>query len=168
MYSISSIWYSSAPPADTRGTREDAPLPSVVLAHQVTVLEFPHGENMPVYEYWCDSCCRIVSSYQQGFSAPPPPCPRCGNSELKRVFSTFAVKKTYMDVYEGILSDRNLTQGMLRDDPRALAEWNRRMSGGEKSAPEYEEMTERMERGEWPAGQIEQKKREFSSEDEPV
>jgi len=78
------------------------------------------------------------------------------------------VKKTYMDVYEGILSDRNLTQGMLRDDPRALAEWNRRMSGGEKSAPEYEEMTERMERGEWPAGQIEQKKREFSSEDEPV
>jgi len=36
---------------------------------------------------------------------------------------------------------------MMRNDPRALAEWNRRMSGGEKVAPEYEEITERMRRG---------------------
>jgi hypothetical protein len=49
---------------------------------------------------------------------------------------------------------------MMRNDPRALAEWNKRMSSGEKSPPEYEEITERMERGEWPADQIEQKKKE--------
>jgi len=69
--------------------------------------------------------------------------------------------KTYKDVYEDILSDRDLTRGMLRSDPRALAEWNRRMSGGEKVAPEYEEITERMERGEQPAKQIEEKRREL-------
>jgi hypothetical protein len=93
-------------------------------------------------------------------------CPRCGRSELKRVFSTFSVQKTYRDVYEDILSDRELTQGMMRDDPRAIAEWNKRMSSGEKPSPEYEEITERMEKGEWPATQIEEKKKEFSGQGE--
>jgi hypothetical protein len=40
---------------------------------------------------------------------------------------------------------------MLADDPRALAEWNKRMSQGEEVAPEYEETIERMEKGEMPA-----------------
>lgn len=52
----------------------------------------------------------------------------------------------------------------MRDDPRAIAEWNKRMSGGEKSPPEYEEITERMEGGEWPAAQIEEKRKEFSGQ----
>ena len=97
---------------------------------------------------------------------PPPPCPRCGNNKLKRIFSTFSVQKTYRDVYEDILSDRELTQGMMRDDPRAMAEWNKRMSSGEKSPAEYEEITERMERGEWPATQIEEKRKEFAGQGE--
>jgi hypothetical protein len=59
--------------------------------------------------------------------------------------------KTYKDVYEDILSDSQLTRGMLVDDPKALAEWNRRMSQGEEVAPEYEEMIDRMEGGEMPA-----------------
>jgi hypothetical protein len=74
--------------------------------------------------------------------------------------------KTYKDVYEDILSDRDLTRGMMCNDPRALAEWNKRMSGGERPSPEYEEITERMERGEWPGRQIEEKKKEFFGEEE--
>jgi hypothetical protein len=40
----------------------------------------------------------------------------------------------------------------MRNDPRALAEWNKRMSRGmdEETAPEYQEMLERMEQGEMP------------------
>ena len=121
---------------------------------------------MPIYEYWCDFCRRVVSSYQRTSSVPPPPCPRCGSSELKRIFSTFSVQRTYRDVYEDILSDRQLTQGMMGDDPRAIAEWNKRMSGGEKSPPEYEEITERMEGGEWPITQIEEKRKQFSGQGE--
>lgn len=121
---------------------------------------------MPIYEYWCDSCHQVVSSYRQSSSVPSPACPLCGKSELKRVFSTFSVQKTYRDVYEDILSDRALTQGMMRDDPRAIAEWNKKMSSGEKPPPEYEEITERMERGEWPATQIEEKRKEFSGQGE--
>jgi putative FmdB family regulatory protein len=121
---------------------------------------------MPIYEYWCDSCHQVVSSYQQSSSVPSPACSLCGKSELKRVFSTFSVQKTYRDVYEDILSDRELTQGMMRDDPRAIAEWNKRMSNGEKPPPEYEEITERIERGEWPVAQIEEKRREFTGQGE--
>ena len=121
---------------------------------------------MPIYEYWCASCARVVSSYRHNSCVPPPPCPHCGNSELKRLFSTFSVQRTYRDVYEDILSDRELTQGMMRDDPRAIAEWNKRMSGGEKSPPEYEEITERMKTGEWPVAQIAEKRKEFSGQGE--
>jgi len=119
---------------------------------------------MPIYEYWCNSCRRVVSSYRRTSSVTKPTCPSCGNNELKRIFSTFSVQKTYRDVYEDILSDRELTQGMTRDDPRAMAEWNKRMSGGEKSSPQYEEITERMEKGEWPVAQIEEKRKEFSGQ----
>ena len=119
---------------------------------------------MPIYEYWCSSCGRKVSLYQARFSSLPHSCPCCGGAELRRIFSTFSLHKTYKDVYEGMLSDRELTQGMMRDDPRALAEWNKRMSQGEKVAPEYEEITERMERGEQPAKQIEEKRRELTGQ----
>ena len=73
--------------------------------------------------------------------------------------------KTYKDVYEDILSDRELTQGMLHNDPRAMADWNKRMSGGEKVGPEYEEITEKMERGEWPVKQLEERRKEFLGEE---
>jgi len=136
------------------------------LVEELTCAKISVIREMPIYEYWCDSCKKIVSLYQQNPSLPSLSCPRCGKNELKRIFSTFSVQKTHKDVYEDILSDRELTQGMMRDDPRAIAEWNKRMSGGEKSTPEYEEITERMERGEWPVTQIEEKRKEFSGQNE--
>jgi len=47
---------------------------------------------------------------------PPSPYPRCGNSKLKPIFSTFSMQRTYRDVYDNILSDRELTNGMMHDD----------------------------------------------------
>jgi len=121
---------------------------------------------MPVYEYRCNSCHRKVSLYYPKFSSDTPRCPNCVG-ELKRIFSTFAMHKSYKDVYDDILSDQNLTEGMMRNDPRALIEWNKRMTGGEEPPPDYEEITERMERGEWPVEQIEQKRREVMDLPEP-
>ena len=106
---------------------------------------------MPIYEYWCPQCCRRFTIYLPSFSASPPPCPECGKSILERRFSTFSVARTSSNIYESILNDTQLKRGMLRNDPKALAEWNRRMGGGEKVAPEYEEMVQRLEHGEMPA-----------------
>lgn len=105
---------------------------------------------MPVYEYWCQYCLKKVDLYFPSLPQSPPVCPQCHNS-LTRLFSSFSVPKTDKAIYENILSDSRLIRGMLRNDPKALAEWNKRMSRGGKPAPEYEETMERMERGEMPA-----------------
>ena len=109
---------------------------------------------MPVYEFNCQGCKRKVSVYFKRYDdAASATCPNCGSKDMKKIFSTFKVKKTYMDIYEDILSDRQLEQGLLRNDPKALSQWNRKMSMGMEDntiAPEYEEMVERMDRGEFP------------------
>ena len=111
---------------------------------------------MPVYEYRCNHCQHKVALYFRGFSETSPVCPQCGGTDLNRLFSTFAVRKTYMDTYEDILSDNQLTSGMMQNNPRALAEWNRRMSrDSETETPyEYKEMLERMDAGEMPTGMM--------------
>lgn len=108
---------------------------------------------MPVYEYMCNKCQRRVSVLLRDPKATAK-CPVCGGRDLSRRFSSFSVRGTYKDVYDGILNDDQLTSGMLRNDPRALAEWNKRMQRGMESGhepSEYDEHAERMERGEWPA-----------------
>lgn len=107
---------------------------------------------MPIYEYRCNKCQRKVSVYLRNTSSTPK-CPRCHSEDLSRLFSTFAVRGTYKDVYEDILTDRQLTDGLMRNDPRALADWNKRMSRGMEDntvAPEYDEYLDKMEHGEWP------------------
>jgi putative FmdB family regulatory protein len=107
---------------------------------------------MPVYEYRCNNCRRRVSVYMRNV-ATQPKCPHCDGLDLSRLFSTFAVRGTYKDIYEDILSDRKLTDGLMSSDPRALADWNKRMSRGmedETVTPEYEEILDRMEHGEIP------------------
>ena len=106
---------------------------------------------MPIYEYWCSHCQRKFALYLPTFSKSSPPCPQCSNNTLQRLFSTFSMHKTDKNIYDDILSDSQLTKGMLSNDPRALAEWNKRMSRGEEIAPEYEDMIGKMEKGEIPA-----------------
>jgi hypothetical protein len=60
------------------------------------------------------------------------------------------VQKSYKDIYDSILSDSQLIKGMMNNDPRALVEWNKRMTGSEPVSPEYQETIERMEHGEMP------------------
>lgn len=107
---------------------------------------------MPIYEYRCNACRHKVAIYLRNFSASPR-CPHCGGEDLSRLFSTFALRGTYKDIYDDILTDRQLTDGLMRNDPRALAEWNKRMTRGmedDMMSPEYEETLERMEHGEMP------------------
>lgn len=108
---------------------------------------------MPIYEYRCNNCRRRVEVFAQGFSSlPKPRCTRCGSEDLTRMLSRFAVRRSKSDksVYDDILSDSKLTQGLMRNDPRALAEWSRKMSraADEDITPETEELMDRMEAGE--------------------
>ncbi|MFC1935069.1 FmdB family zinc ribbon protein [Chloroflexota bacterium] len=115
---------------------------------------------MPLYEYWCHHCqCKNIL-YLPAFPQSLPACPQCGNNTLRRLFSTFSVRKADRGVYEDILGDSRLKGGLMANEPRALAEWNRRMSREEKVTPEYEEMVDKMERGEMPKERSGKGKRE--------
>jgi len=105
---------------------------------------------MPVYEYRCKNCRRKVSVLVMGFSgAGDVTCNFCGGKDLTRLFSTFATVRTDQDVYGDILDDPVLVNRMMNNDPTAMVEWSRRMGGTEgEKLPEYQEMVERLERGE--------------------
>jgi putative FmdB family regulatory protein len=105
---------------------------------------------MPIYEYRCDDCHRRVSMLVRSSSESSVTCPNCGSTGLNRLVSTFAVRMSDQAVYEDILSDSRLVRGLESNDPRALAEWNKRISRGEETAPEHEEMLGRLEAGEMP------------------
>ena len=106
---------------------------------------------MPIYEYWCHNCEQKIALYIATSSTSTPLCPHCNRDELYRLFSTFSVRKTDKDIYEDILSDTKLTKGMLNNNPQALAEWNKRMSRGEKVAPQHEQTIDQLEKGEMPS-----------------
>src|SRR5512136_1534090 len=105
---------------------------------------------MPLYEYRCNGCRRKVSVLVRGFSgAGEVTCNFCGSKDLTRLFSTFARLRTDQDIYGDILDDSTLVNRMMHNDPTAMVEWSRRMGGTEgEKAPEYQEMVERLERGE--------------------
>ncbi|MBM3131597.1 MAG: zinc ribbon domain-containing protein [Chloroflexi bacterium] len=110
---------------------------------------------MPIYEYRCGGCKRRVSIFIQGFKENPSvQCPKCGSTDLTRLFSTFRIGKGdwYMrkGVYEDILDDHQLTRGLMANDSKSLAEWNKRMmrATGDEVAPEFEDMQGRLESGE--------------------
>ena len=110
---------------------------------------------MPIYEYRCNNCRRRVSIFVQGFpQSLTPVCTHCGSQDLTRLFSSFILGKAESykrkGVYEDILSDSNLITGMSLNDPRALAEWNRRMTQvmDEEPSSEFDDMVGRLEAGE--------------------
>ena len=106
---------------------------------------------MPLYEYRCKSCRRKVTILVRSPEASIC-CPHCKGTELERLFSTFRVAKSESGIYDDILSDNQLVKGLMRDDPRALAAWNKKMTQGtdQDVSPEYDEMLEKMEAGEVP------------------
>ena len=108
---------------------------------------------MPIYEYWCSRCGKKVSLFLRR-PEDEAVCPECGGTELTKLISSFRIGKPRdyerKGVYEEILSDSQLIKGMMRNDPKALAEWNRRMMRASETGmtPEYEEMIGRLEKGE--------------------
>jgi putative FmdB family regulatory protein len=104
---------------------------------------------MPIYEYRCADCRRRTSVFVRSIgSAARPRCEHCGGTRLSRLMSKFAVHRAApsFDDDAGGLDDLD------ENDPRAVARWARRMRDetGEDMGPDFDEMVERMERGESP------------------
>ena len=110
---------------------------------------------MPIYEYRCGACRRRVQIFFRSFSAVAAgaSCPHCQSPQLERIPSRVARVRSEAD-YEDFLTDPSNIENVDYEDPKAMAQWARRMgeAAGVEMDSDYEEMLEAMESGEGPGG----------------
>ncbi len=106
---------------------------------------------MPIYEYRCPHCrgrFSVLALYPgQGLQ---PRCPRCGNTEVRRLISGFATLRSEEEQVEA-LADPSMLADVDENDPKSIARWARRMQRtmGEELGEDFEEMIEEIESGRW-------------------
>ena len=82
---------------------------------------------MPIYEYDCRDCRRVVSVLVLRPSvASAPTCPRCGGSALTRVMSRFATVKSEEARLES-LADPSALGDLDENDPASMGRFMKRM-----------------------------------------
>ncbi len=108
---------------------------------------------MPAYNYVCHDCRRVVRlffSYAE-YDTAVPVCPYCQSKNLRRKIGRVAVAKSEDARMESMMDDSALA-GLDEDDPKSLGRFMRKMSQemGEELGDEFNEVVERLERGESP------------------
>ncbi len=123
---------------------------------------------MPLYDYRCLDCHRsfeIYISYAE-YGTRRVQCPHCQSDNIRRRLPRVRLAKSEEERIESLaddFSDPNLVEG-LEEDPRTLGRWMRRMSQelGEEMPPEFDEVVDRLEKGQRPE-EIEQEMPELAS-----
>ena len=118
---------------------------------------------MPAYSYRCLDCGRrftVRMSYAE-YGQRPVHCPACGSDHLQRIIGRVRMVRSEESRLES-LADPSMLDA-LDEDPRALGRMMREMSRelGEDLGPEFEEVVDRLEKGQTPE-EIEQALPELS------
>lgn len=107
---------------------------------------------MPLFEYRCDDCRRrftlLVGMTAQ---AVEQACPRCGGTKFRKLISRFAVARSEDDILDSVADPSSLGDP---EDPRAMADWMRRVSRemGEDLGDDFDELVEEAVREEIEGG----------------
>jgi putative FmdB family regulatory protein len=125
---------------------------------------------MPVYEYRCQDCNRLVRltfSFVQ-YGKVEPVCTYCESKNLIRRIGRLAVAKSEDSRMDDLMSDTALAN-IDEDDPRALGKFMRKMSKemGEDMGDEFNEVVDRLEKGESPES-IEQALPDLGTDESPL
>lgn len=108
---------------------------------------------MPYYEFKCRACGKPVRLFMTfaEYDKEQPSCPHCGSEELQRLISRVAVSKSEESRMDTLMDDSALA-GLDEEDPQALGRFMRKMSNemGEDMGDEFEEVVDRLEKGESP------------------
>ncbi len=111
---------------------------------------------MPVYEFRCNACGRKVALRYKtvaDYEAATPACPRCRSTDLTRLISRVAIRRSLTSrLFSGDVDDDTAFDDLDDADPATLGRMLREMSDevGEDMGPEFEEVVTRLERGESP------------------
>lgn len=103
---------------------------------------------MPIYEYRCGACRRKVSVFVKRMGEEAERCPRCGSSQLVRLYSRFALARSEEDRLERLADDAALA-GVDENDPKSVARFMRRMGKelGEEAGEDFEQAMEELDQG---------------------
>ena len=121
---------------------------------------------MPYYDFLCIACknpVRLFITYAE-YDESHPTCPTCHSSQLKRRVSRVGLAKSEDARMETMMDDGALA-GLDEEDPKSLGRFMRKMSNemGEDMGGEFEEVVDRLEKGESPES-IEQSMPDLGSE----
>ena len=120
---------------------------------------------MPIYEYQCEKCRRVLSFLVRNTKEhKPPACPKCGHKKMDRILSRFASVKgakgqrdestRNMNAPAGPeqMPDMSMLDGVDENDSRSMGRVMRKLAeeSGEQIPPEMDEMCRRLEAGEDP------------------
>lgn len=111
---------------------------------------------MPVYEFRCNACGRKVALRYTSiaeYSAATPACPRCQSTDLTRLISRVAIKRSSLSrLFSSDVEDDSAFDDLENADPATLGRMLREMGDevGEDMGPEFDEVVTRLERGESP------------------
>ncbi|MBI4732503.1 MAG: zinc ribbon domain-containing protein [Chloroflexi bacterium] len=111
---------------------------------------------MPAYDFICLDCQNrfdVFMTYAE-YGARPVACPACGSKSTRRRIPRVRVAKSddsRMESLAGDFSDPSALEG-LENDPQALGRVMRKMGNelGEEMPPEYNEVVDRLEKGQSP------------------
>lgn len=107
---------------------------------------------MPTYEYRCNECQEIFELFMtfKEFDQKQVQCPHCQSSEVDRVIGSVRVAQSSQSHLEDLADPEKLAN--MEDDPKALGKMMRQMSDevGEDMGPEFDEVVDRLERGQSP------------------
>jgi putative FmdB family regulatory protein len=122
---------------------------------------------MPIYEYQCEKCKRVLSFLVRNVAAHKPPvCPKCGHPKMSRVLSRFATSRRDGSGGEDDLPDFS---DFDERDPRSMARMMRRLAddSGEEMPAEVDEFCRRLESGEDPEKLEKEFEEKFGDEENP-
>ena len=107
---------------------------------------------MPTYEFRCNNCnhkFEIFLTYQE-YGSKIVSCPACDHPEPNRIIKPVRVARTGEERFDEMADPAKLAA--LDDDPRALGKMMRQMSQelGEDMGPEFDEVVDRLEKGQSP------------------
>jgi len=96
---------------------------------------------MPIYEYECHDCRRVVSLLVlRPSAAGTPSCPRCGSTALTRLLSRFATVKSEEARLEALADAANFGD-LDENDPASVARFMKKMGRemGDELGEDFEE-----------------------------
>lgn len=107
---------------------------------------------MPYYDFRCNTCHKrfeVFLTYSE-YGTKQVSCPHCGSSDMTRLIRRVRIGRSSITNLENLDNEQDLDD--FDEDPRKLGRMMRELSreSGEDLGPEFDEVVDRLERGENP------------------